>query len=113
MISATVSLFLAPYLMKASCTCAASSRVGSRRSEEHTSELQSRSDLVCRLLLEKKKTHSPPPARPEARPRRQAPPSAASDVAPQVCVRQSLSAATPPHRRRRPRPTRAPPINKF
>src|SRR2546421_5189814 len=31
-------------------------RSGSRaRSEEHTSELQSRSDLVCRLLLEKKK----------------------------------------------------------
>src|SRR2546428_6288024 len=31
-----------------------------RRSEEHTSELQSRSDLVCRLLLEKKKaTHRP------------------------------------------------------
>src|SRR5207249_8807482 len=29
-------------------------RVG-RRSEEHTSELQSRFDLVCRLLLEKKK----------------------------------------------------------
>src|SRR2546428_569264 len=33
------------------------------RSEEHTSELQSRSDLVCRLLLEKKNrhhnTHSP------------------------------------------------------
>src|SRR2546421_8852907 len=27
----------------------------SGRSEEHTSELQSRSDLVCRLLLEKKK----------------------------------------------------------
>src|SRR5207247_10545740 len=27
----------------------------SRRSEEHTSELQSRVDLVCRLLLEKKK----------------------------------------------------------
>src|SRR5947207_12101319 len=27
----------------------------SRRSEEHTSELQSHSDLVCRLLLEKKK----------------------------------------------------------
>src|SRR2546421_2228987 len=39
-----------------------------RRSEEHTSELQSRSDLVCRLLLEKKKKHptstapQPPPA---------------------------------------------------
>src|SRR5437868_12486505 len=28
---------------------------GCRRSEEHTSELQSRFDLVCRLLLEKKK----------------------------------------------------------
>src|SRR5690349_23968847 len=28
------------------------------RSEEHTSELQSRRDLVCRLLLEKKKTFS-------------------------------------------------------
>src|SRR6266496_5437229 len=27
------------------------------RSEEHTSELQSRRDLVCRLLLEKKKPH--------------------------------------------------------
>src|SRR5712664_4939092 len=30
-------------------------RARSRRSEEHTSELQSRSELVCRLLLEKKK----------------------------------------------------------
>src|SRR5438034_6829962 len=29
------------------------------RSEEHTSELQSHSDLVCRLLLEKKKTTKP------------------------------------------------------
>src|SRR5207249_10014995 len=28
------------------------------RSEEHTSELQSRFDLVCRLLLEKKKIHN-------------------------------------------------------
>src|SRR5438874_12256242 len=28
------------------------------RSEEHTSELQSRRDLVCRLLLEKKKQHA-------------------------------------------------------
>src|SRR5256712_3616332 len=31
-------------------------RDGTDRSEEHTSELQSRSDIVCRLLLEKKKT---------------------------------------------------------
>src|SRR5947207_7071868 len=30
-----------------------------QRSEEHTSELQSHSDLVCRLLLEKKKNQSP------------------------------------------------------
>src|SRR5207249_5794804 len=31
-----------------------------KRSEEHTSELQSRFDLVCRLLLEKKKPPSSP-----------------------------------------------------
>src|SRR2546430_13369354 len=30
------------------------------RSEEHTSELQSQSNLVCRLLLEKKKSTIPP-----------------------------------------------------
>src|SRR2546430_9685136 len=30
---------------------------GRQRSEEHTSELQSQSNLVCRLLLEKKKKH--------------------------------------------------------
>src|SRR2546427_3776267 len=45
------------------------------RSEEHTSELQSQSNLVCRLLLEKKKTPPPPPspaarAVPGAQPRR-------------------------------------------
>src|SRR5436190_11363971 len=33
----------------------AAARAGQGRSEEHTSELQSHSDLVCRLLLEKKK----------------------------------------------------------
>src|SRR5438105_11201962 len=33
-------------------------RPADRRSEEHTSELQSRVDLVCRLLLEKKKTRN-------------------------------------------------------
>src|SRR5206468_10308986 len=40
-----------------------------RRSEEHTSELQSRSDLVCRLLLEKKKRRrrsAPPPTLPSS-----------------------------------------------
>src|SRR5438034_2914802 len=42
----------------AACRAAAgveSSANAIRRSEEHTSELQSHSDLVCRLLLEKKK----------------------------------------------------------
>src|SRR5204862_3125384 len=34
-------------------------QVPCRRSEEHTSELQSRRDLVCRLLLEKKKLFLP------------------------------------------------------
>src|SRR5262249_56656034 len=34
-------------------------RRGSLRSEEHTSELQSLTNLVCRLLLEKKKTNIP------------------------------------------------------
>src|SRR2546428_8761389 len=38
-----------PTRSKACCS------IRSKRSEEHTSELQSRSDLVCRLLLEKKK----------------------------------------------------------
>src|SRR5690625_6802079 len=33
-------------------------RGGPERSEEHTSELQSRGHLVCRLLLEKKKNHT-------------------------------------------------------
>src|SRR5207249_8687855 len=38
---------------KAHCGCPITKVI---RSEEHTSELQSRFDLVCRLLLEKKKT---------------------------------------------------------
>src|SRR5436309_8902006 len=37
-----------------SAPCQSTARV---RSEEHTSELQSRENLVCRLLLEKKKTN--------------------------------------------------------
>src|SRR3712207_7694487 len=39
------------------CAPSATSRTAPRRSEEHTSELQSRQYLVCRLLLEKKKLH--------------------------------------------------------
>src|SRR3712207_7919643 len=40
-------------------TCQSVPRMGTPRSEEHTSELQSRQYLVCRLLLEKK-THTYP-----------------------------------------------------
>src|SRR2546421_2845538 len=43
--------------LSTACCCAG------YRSEEHTSELQSRSDLVCRLLLEKKKRDSFPESR--------------------------------------------------
>src|SRR5947209_16940880 len=44
-------------------TFATSSEAGRRRSEEHTSELQSRQYLVCRLLLEKKKRQQNEPHR--------------------------------------------------
>src|SRR5260221_6741823 len=52
------TLFRSPW--PDSINCAPASRQAARaarppRSEEHTSELQSHSDLVCRLLLEKKK----------------------------------------------------------
>src|SRR2546422_8282160 len=40
----------------------------SRRSEEHTSELQSRLHLVCRLLLEKKKNNEQQPLQPRLPP---------------------------------------------
>src|SRR2546427_3172621 len=43
------------YELANGCMCSAPSRsLPSSRSEEHTSELQSQSNLVCRLLLEKK-----------------------------------------------------------
>src|SRR2546430_13456431 len=42
---------------KALAARAADRLKGLARSEEHTSELQSQSNLVCRLLLEKKKKH--------------------------------------------------------
>src|SRR5690606_40960887 len=45
---ALVQFFLAQFNVEAACF----------RSEEHTSELQSRENLVCRLLLEKKKVVS-------------------------------------------------------
>src|SRR5438270_6166479 len=45
----------APPSTSATCPIRRRARTRSRRSEEHTSELQSQSNLVCRLLLEKKK----------------------------------------------------------
>src|SRR5690349_22602548 len=45
-------------LNPATDTSGPSVRSTHRRSEEHTSELQSRRDLVCRLLLEKKKNRN-------------------------------------------------------
>src|SRR5437879_11574069 len=42
-------------LARASCSSCSAMTMGTARSEEHTSELQSPMYLVCRLLLEKKK----------------------------------------------------------
>src|SRR6266496_2634611 len=50
-------------------------RSSGRRSEEHTSELQSRRDLVCRLLLEKKKKNIAKVIPPKERSRRTRPQS--------------------------------------
>src|SRR2546421_4627453 len=52
--SRTVGPTRAPHRQRRTPAMHATGQPG--RSEEHTSELQSRSDLVCRLLLEKKKT---------------------------------------------------------
>src|SRR6266496_6270810 len=60
------TLFRSTTTCSVSC-CGTSSSGASRRwcrSEEHTSELQSRRDLVCRLLLEKKKIHPHSPRTP-------------------------------------------------
>src|SRR2546422_1949269 len=55
----SVTVVCGPSLMLRSCSLVGLPIVkvlGGMRSEEHTSELQSRLHLVCRLLLEKKKT---------------------------------------------------------
>src|SRR2546430_13383699 len=44
-------------VLAVSTTAIAAAAPNCRRSEEHTSELQSQSNLVCRLLLEKTKKH--------------------------------------------------------
>src|SRR6478736_9759554 len=55
----TLSLHDALPIFSCATTCTGRTPAGTsprtRRSEEHTSELQSQSNLVCRLLLEKKK----------------------------------------------------------
>src|SRR5262245_65084556 len=62
---------ISPFSLGPSVTCTCEARISTalgensgppgsprlRRSEEHTSELQSLRHIVCRLLLEKKKTH--------------------------------------------------------
>src|SRR5438105_10935931 len=58
------------------------------RSEEHTSELQSRVDLVCRLLLEKKKN------RPRRRLSRTTQPSRFTAQARKTCVRRFTLTST-------------------
>src|SRR5256886_6421212 len=73
-----------------------------RRSEEHTSELQSQSNLVCRLLLEKKKKQhitvfSPNPRTPHVPPHMPTTPCPAP-VAPLLTTTPQLPAARdPPH----------------
>src|SRR3712207_7661421 len=54
---ATVGAFERETGIKVSMTRKSSGEIFAQRSEEHTSELQSRQYLVCRLLLEKKKNN--------------------------------------------------------
>src|SRR5690606_41626429 len=62
--TASAEATCAPAASAAAVAASASAGVGfsgsaaPARSEEHTSELQSRENLVCRLLLEKKKEHT-------------------------------------------------------
>src|SRR6202044_4283543 len=58
-----------PFARRSPCGLCSPLRGLSPRSEEHTSELQSRENLVCRLLLEKKKNIKKPRPRNEPRSR--------------------------------------------
>src|SRR3954465_10522962 len=65
----------------------------SGRSEEHTSELQSHDNLVCRLLLEKKKTTEQyPPGRGRPVPRRARTPPPRGEVLPVTSLGRALRA---------------------
>src|SRR5258707_3359885 len=55
MVGARSLLVIAMTFTFPACTCGRMIAYAATRSEEHTSELQSRQYLVCRLLLEKKK----------------------------------------------------------
>src|SRR2546430_7189557 len=54
------SCYAAPDVQASARVRTRQARVPAPRSEEHTSELQSQSNLVCRLLLEKKKKEHTP-----------------------------------------------------
>src|SRR5690349_23871192 len=54
----TVSFCISSFFSKESAYLLIATTIVLGRSEEHTSELQSRRDLVCRLLLEKKKIYT-------------------------------------------------------
>src|SRR5260221_8974888 len=75
-------------------TCSAGAiprRTACPRSEEHTSELQSHSDLVCRLLLEKKKKRAPPQFPCAQRSQPALPPQRAPRT-PRICLQQRAAA---------------------
>src|SRR5688572_11700337 len=56
LVASSIQAVMAQRLIRALCPkCKQPDREPDARSEEHTSELQSQSNLVCRLLLEKKK----------------------------------------------------------
>src|SRR2546430_11289206 len=63
--------------------------ISSSRSEEHTSELQSQSNLVCRLLLEKKKKAIHIPLKPNVTSRQAH--NSASDPLPHSCYRVRIN----------------------
>src|SRR5438034_6625744 len=65
--------------------CKTNARPMDRRSEEHTSELQSHSDLVCRLLLEKKNRH------PSQRGQAQGPDRGTQTDRTTICMRWTLT----------------------
>src|SRR3989475_3667167 len=83
------------YAFSSADSTRSSRRAGWARSEEHTSELQSQSNLVCRLLLEKKKKSKMKTFRAHFPPERSKP--SELDVPPQAQahVRRNLERCAP------------------